>query len=197
MKLTYIVPTINKPTLRRTLDSLQQMRKGDELIVSMDGTYPEIEQLWVDDQFDANRRPFKLVTPYGADSKETGPHNDWGAAARNCGLHYATGDFVAFLDDDDTLVAGAIETIHKAIEQQPRGPHLFKIVRKEPHNDIIWRRHEFTRGNISTQNLVFPLAGCRAVWEPHYYSDVDFIREVCKGYRKIYWHKEVIARWNH
>jgi glycosyltransferase involved in cell wall biosynthesis len=42
------------------------------------------------------------------------------AAARNAGLHEASGEFVLFLDADDRLTAGAIERLRAALEAHPR-----------------------------------------------------------------------------
>ena len=87
-RISVVVPTNNRPgTLRQALESIRAHEGAEftfEILVGDNGDNPET--LAVCAAFDAKHIP---VAVKGA------------GAARNAGLHAATGEFIAFLDDDD------------------------------------------------------------------------------------------------
>lgn len=86
--VSVVVPTRNRPdTLRQALASIRALEADDltfEILVGDNGADPQTKA--VAEEFGAKHFP---VSQNGA------------GAARNAGLAAATGDFIAFLDDDD------------------------------------------------------------------------------------------------
>jgi glycosyltransferase involved in cell wall biosynthesis len=103
-KVSIIIPTYkNRGGLTISLDSALRQ------------TYPNIEIIVIDDNSpDTPERGFteQIMADYSSDSNVIyikHPKNMNGAAARNTGIHYSTGEFIAFLDDDDELLETKIE----------------------------------------------------------------------------------------
>lgn len=107
--LTMAVPTIGRPTLVDTLDSIarQDLRPGDQVLIVYDSFAPDVENL------EATRR---LVEGYGFTFLT---HNGWvhfyGNPQLNHAMTQATGDYFTALGDDDVYVDGAIARMRKAI----------------------------------------------------------------------------------
>ena len=105
MRISVVVTTYNRRNLiSRALDSIfSQERAADEVLViddySSDGTQDFIQ----------NKFPQVKIIRH---TKNRGP-----SVGRNTGLTNATGDFVAFLDDDDQLLEDALSNIQRCISQ--------------------------------------------------------------------------------
>lgn len=99
--VTFIVPTIGRDTLSRALDSVKAQTVSDwDAIVVADGVdipNPDHVQIHVE----------RLEQRFGT--------NNYGAIARNRGLDMATGEWVAFLDDDDRLDKQYAEWLHDEV----------------------------------------------------------------------------------
>jgi glycosyltransferase involved in cell wall biosynthesis len=119
-KISVIIPTYNRCELlqRAVLSVLKQTRPADEIIIiddgSTDGTpelipkkYPRIQYSW---------------------QKNTGV-----SAARNTGIEKSSGDWIAFLDSDDTWLQRKLEYQQKALNENPE--YLFC------HTNEIWIRN--------------------------------------------------------
>jgi glycosyltransferase involved in cell wall biosynthesis len=88
MTISIILPTFNRSRyLPLALDSiLAQTYRDLEVIVVDDGSTDDTEQ---------------VVMPYSGQIKYIYQENQGRGAARNVGLQYATGEYIAFLDSDD------------------------------------------------------------------------------------------------
>ena len=113
-KVSVIIPTYGRPeNLRGAISSvLVQSYTNWELIV-VDDNNPNTEyrnqtQQIMDDFSDDNR--IKYIKH---------EKNKNGAAARNTGLSYATGDYIAFLDDDDIFSPNRIKKCIEKLEKEP------------------------------------------------------------------------------
>lgn len=116
VKLSVIVRTYNRPALlKRALSGiLQQTLPVDELILVNNGGEPPSPTIW-EDSPQASRRGLPLITCI--DSPEP---LSLGAAA-NLGLRSATGDWVAFHDDDDLWpMTYAAETLGALSQVDPQ-----------------------------------------------------------------------------
>jgi len=104
--VSIIVPTYNRASLvTQAVDSLlAQTRVPDEIIVVNDGSKDDTEKV-----LQKYQRPVKVI------KRENGGLS----AARNTGLKNATGDLIAFLDDDDTLTPNSIELRASYLEAHP------------------------------------------------------------------------------
>lgn len=106
-RVSVIIPTYNRAhTIARAIDSLlTQTRPPDEIIVVDDGS---------------NDNTLEVLERYaGKISVIVSPRNEGQPAARNRALDVATGDFIAFLDSDDTLPTDSIERRLNALHQNP------------------------------------------------------------------------------
>lgn len=98
--VSVIIPTHNRPKLlERAVESV------------LDQTYNNLELLIVDD---ASNEPTDLESIFDFDSITAFEYiyleeNRGGAGARNVGLNLATGEYIAFLDDDDEWFPEKIE----------------------------------------------------------------------------------------
>jgi hypothetical protein len=97
MKFSVVIPTYNRPhLLARAIRSVEEHLPGAEIVVVDDASI--------------------MPEPVGAGVRYfRQPRNQGPGAARNRGIAQATGDWLICLDDDDTIRAGAAETIARAI----------------------------------------------------------------------------------
>jgi glycosyltransferase involved in cell wall biosynthesis len=104
MYFSVVIPTFNRAEmLREALASLAAQRFQDfEIIVIDDGSEDDIES--VTRAYDLPLRYFR--------QPNSGP-----GAARNLGLRHARGQYVAFLDSDDTWFPWTLEVFHRAIQE--------------------------------------------------------------------------------
>lgn len=107
-KITVIIPTYNRGTfLKRTISSvLAQTHEPYEIIVSDDGS-TDTTQVVVKS---FKHTSIKLIT---------GSHSGLPAVTRNRALKIATGDFVAFLDDDDAWVTTKLKDQLALLSKNP------------------------------------------------------------------------------
>lgn len=100
-----IIPTINRPTLARAVESVlaQACPEDFEVIVINDSGQPLPPAAW-----QASPRVRMIETP----RRER-------CVARNAGAAIARGAFLNFIDDDDWLLPGALEAWHAATRARP------------------------------------------------------------------------------
>ncbi len=120
MHVSLIIPTFNRcSTLNRALTSvLQQTILPDEIIVIDDGSTDATAQMI--------SREFPQVNYIAQGNKGV-------SAARNRGIQLAQGDWLAFLDSDDTWLPEKLTTQLHALKKSPK----LKIC----HSDEIWIRN--------------------------------------------------------
>jgi glycosyltransferase involved in cell wall biosynthesis len=101
MKVSVIIPTYNRPgyLAQAVYSVLQQTHAVHEIIIVNDGSlpqfHPKIEAL---KELDDRIQIFHF------------PENKGASVARNYGLERSAGDYVLFLDDDDLLRPGMVES---------------------------------------------------------------------------------------
>lgn len=183
--LTIVIPTIGRPSVKNTLDSIvPQLQMFDQVFVIGDGSYPETR---------------KLVAEYGIQygyfEIPGGPHNDWGARARNFGIDLAKKAYITFMDDDDLYLPGAFSFIKSAIQAFPGNPFMFRMIHGK---SMIWTRNELAVGNVSSQMVVVPNDKKKlAKFTDRYEGDFDFIKGTADLYSTDYdpfiWREEIIS----
>lgn len=100
-ELTFIIPTINRPTLSRAVQSLtSQTNQNWYAIIIGDGVKPSLQP--------DRRIHTTFITPQGSPG-----------LVRNAALPLVVTPYVAFLDDDDELMPGYVETFYSHFDDQP------------------------------------------------------------------------------
>ncbi len=109
--VSVIIPTYGRPTaLKRAVDSV------------LNQSYQNVEVIVVDDNnpdTDERRLTEESMKGYEGDERVIylqHEHNKNGSAARNTGLARASGEYVAFLDDDDEMRQNRIELMYNKMQ---------------------------------------------------------------------------------
>lgn len=154
MKLSIVIPTLGRKTLKRALDSIESQRaREDEVIVVGDGPQPEAANV-----MKTMGRGYRYL--------ETVPTRRWGHAQRNLGMLEASGDYIGFMDDDDYYLPDAFSAMRKAAEQHPDiGLFLFRM---KIGNITIWKDKGIRVGNVSTQMILLKrVFQYSDIWKPN------------------------------
>jgi len=112
--ITFIIPSIGRPTLERTIRSLQAMTDPYwKAIIVFDGIHPT---LGVDDE---------RITMISV--QKTGMINHAGQV-RNYGISLATTPWVGFVDDDDSLQPEYMTHVRQHIEEEDPDVVIFRML---------------------------------------------------------------------
>lgn len=163
MTISYIIPSLNRLTLHRTIASIE-MRPGDEICV----------------EYDIPRS------------------NRWGNDQRNKAIARATGDYLAFIDDDDQYIPGYRQIMEDAMQKNPGLPNLFKM--RYPNGEIKWSKKEVVPGNVSTPMILVPNNRREMLyhWQgARNMADFIFIDKWKWPKEDIVWREEVIVNLDH
>ena len=187
--LSLIIPTIRRSTLTRVVqDALEQMQKGDELIIVVDPVNDN-EVVW-ETTLDALRGPGVGIWTY----KLSQPAGDFGCTACDTGIDKALGDYVFFIGDDDRIPPGALDAIREGVKKAPDMPHLFAM----RHTGRILS-NSLVCGEVSGQQIVVPRDMAKMPKMTAFHpgelmvSDWRFIQNVEKAWGKIVMHDSLIA----
>lgn len=118
-KISFVIPSINRETLHRTVASIE-VWPGDEVLVEFD------------------------LPPSGM----------WGNPQRNKAIKRATGDYLAFIDDDDYYVKGHRQIMEDTINQNPGKPILFRM--QYPNGKCLWKVKKILPGNVGSPMILVP-----------------------------------------
>ena len=184
IKLTIVVPTIGRITLKRLLESLiySGISSTDEVLLLADDGPKEMEiptsYSWL---------PIR-VERVGA------RRNDWGMHARNLSPQLAHGTHHGFIDDDDMYLDGSLLEVKKILPLAPDLVHLFRV-RICPGGHLVWNDQAVRVGNVSTQCVFVPAQGPRGKWAPEYAGDHKFIESTiaARGGESPVWSDKIIA----
>lgn len=80
---------------------------------------------------------------------------DFGNSMRNKGIEKATGDYLAFIDDDDVYLPGHRAKMEKAAQENPGKPMLFRF-RFAASGRVVWDEPVFHCGNMGTPSIFVP-----------------------------------------
>jgi glycosyltransferase involved in cell wall biosynthesis len=126
--VTFIIPTVARETLNRTLHSLQaQTHQNWKAFVGFDGfsVFPEMD-LIVDDR----------IKYYLLEDKLGNSKNGAGLV-RNYLMNDATSDWVAFVDDDDTVKPSYVEWLTEEIDRYAPDCVVFRMTWSDQHNNQV------------------------------------------------------------
>jgi hypothetical protein len=142
VKISVIIPTLGRDTLPRMVESVcGQLSEHDELIIVADGPIAKMRAV---QQLGENSR-----IKWGSAQNH---QSVYGNVQRNVGAAMATGDVLWFVDDDDTVEPGAIETIRSAMQIRME-PTVFRM---DLRGKTLPPSHDATVGHIGGPQLVVP-----------------------------------------
>ena len=145
LKVSVIIPTYNRPQyLLLAIESvLKQTFQDFEIIVTGDGA-PDSTRV--------------MVEKYKDKVRFVNQEHMVISAARNNGIRYATGEWIAFLDDDDIWLPEKLKRQIDAIERHPEiamvGSEVFTID-AEGRRTGHWKKSDLGLGNRDTFNDLF------------------------------------------
>ncbi len=188
--LTIVVPTIGRPTLETTLQSIarQALIPGDRVIVALD-------------TFQESPRPdvAALVARYGFELLPVdGGVHFMGNPQLNAAIAGCTTDYFCALGDDDVYVDGAIASLRKKLK--PGRALLFQfyappyLVAGDPRRFVLWADRVLRIANISGCCIVAPREALVPV-SPMDRCEVDFdwiVDIVAKTGQRPIWVPEVL-----
>ncbi len=133
--VSVIIPTFNATgRLQKAIDSvLKQTYRNFEIIVVDDN----------DEGSDGRKKTESIMRRYdgkGMIKYLKHEHNRNGSAARNTGLNVSSGDYLAFLDDDDEYYPARLEMCVQALNDNPDYDAVYTNV-DIYHNDYYVRTH--------------------------------------------------------
>jgi len=104
--ITFIIPTIGKPTLKKAINSIEKQTSDNwKAIVIFDGIEPTIT----------------ISNPKISVMKieKAGVGQNGAANVRNYGMKFVDTEWIGFLDDDDTIAPDYVETFNKELSSYP------------------------------------------------------------------------------
>lgn len=193
MKLSIIIPTLGRDSLKKAVDSvLESAGEDDEILIVADGP-------------DAFKRADKILYDYNARSNadprvhlmSTKKTTDWAATQMEEGMRVAEGDYICNLGDDDYYTPKACNIIKQGIEEWKEAGgedtmHLFAADLRH-WKKILWGSVEF--GEVTGQQWVIPQHLPRAIHDGDYGNDHRFILGTLEALGLEYpvYHRDVIS----
>lgn len=184
-RLSIIVPTPDGDGLDTLAASLAAQRAAsDELLIvgdTHDGPLPHVAA-WC-----AAHDARYLAHDAG--------HHCWGHCQINHGMLAATGDYLVFIDDDDTFAPGALAAIRRAIAQQPAPRVLMFKFHAARLGRTLPERYAVEESAIGGHCIVPPNDPARlGTWGCRYGGDYDFlVRTLAHWPGGPAWFDDVIA----
>jgi hypothetical protein len=171
--ISFIIPTVGRRTLQRTVDSIDA-RPGDEIIIVGQPRF-----------LDVREKPVQIIS--------CAPGGDWGNTERNVGLTVATCPYLAFIDDDDWYAPDARALQQDAIDHTPGRLVIFRM--QFPTGLVLWETPELRVSNVGTPMFLMPNDPTRLGRWPlgRYEGDWGFLQQCRYLQQDVVWRSEVIA----
>lgn len=174
MSVTFIVPTIGRPSLITTLNSIECW-PGDEILLA-------------GNCYRVNDPRVRYIDCF--------PGGDWGHTERNIAMRYAKGDYIAHIDDDDVYAPGTRELMEDAIQKTPNRPVLFRM--RFPNGITLWIEEKIYCGNVGTPMMLMPnKQDMFGSWGSFIGGDCSFLESSKWKPEEYVWRPEVIALLGH
>lgn len=128
MKISVITPTWQRHSLLldRCIPSVAAQTVAVEHVVSSDGPDPELRSLLAG-----------MDVVYVEQDEHSDDPCNYGARARNRGLQAATGDLIAYVDDDNALRPRHVEVLALALELNPLADFAYSQMYRHGLGDVI------------------------------------------------------------
>lgn len=172
--ISFIVPTIGRPSLAKTLASIECWPGDETLVVG---------------NVQAGTEGFLRYIPCP-------PGGDWGHSERNFATPMARCRYIAHIDDDDVYAPGTRAAMADAIHMTPGRPVIFRM--QFPNGITLWQDPAVRCGNLGTPCFLIPnLPTMLGTWGPFVGGDCSFL-ETSKWKAEDYvWRPEIIALLGH
>jgi hypothetical protein len=186
--LSIVIPTVGRPGLAHTLRSIRAQAPAEAVEVLVVGdTYG--------DDFAAALAPVPaLCQEFEARYRTHGaePHC-WGQPQRDYGATQATGRWLAWTQDDNQYVDGALAAMQAATTGAP-GPRLFRVEVRPGF--AVWRWARLGLGDIDADCLLTPNDPPRlGRWGRDYTGDFAMIADTVRAWGgAVQWVDQLIAR---
>lgn len=172
--ITFVVPSIGRPSLRAALDSIECL-PGDEILVV--GSMGDVSD---------DRVRFLPCAP----------GHDWGHTERNHAAPHVTTRYFANLDDDDAYAPGARALMADAIAKNPDRPTLFRM--QYPNGYTLWDDPVLRFGNVGTPMMLMPNVKDRlGTWGSFNGGDFHFLASSAWSPDDFVWRSDVIVHLGH
>jgi len=191
--LSIVIPTAgSRPDgLLRTLDSIhfQSGAAAIEVLVVADTNA-------LDDRghFDLLRAAYARYGRAWRWLEHDGGLHCYGQPQRSFGARQASGEWVAFSQDDNILAPHALSSIWLAVCQEPRPrPLFFRTLTF--WGELVWRERTLELGNIDADCLVLPReVAAQVTWGLRYEGDFDAASDAARlSGGDVGWREETIA----
>ena len=182
--ISFIVPTVGRNLLTRTLASIETL-PGDEIVIV--GSVPALAKAAEMTNVLAGKCVRFIPCP---------PGNDWGHAERNFVTPMCRGDYLAHIDDDDWYAPGTRAWMQDAMVNTPDRPVLFRM--RFPNGITLWEKPELRCGNMGTPCILIPNVPEKlGVFGSFVGGDTNYIETMKWRQDEIVWRPEVIALLGH
>jgi hypothetical protein len=172
--ITFIVATVGRESLLRTLQSIETL-PGDEILM-------------VSNKYRTCDPRVRYV--------DCLPGGDWGHTERNVATPHARGQYIAHIDDDDVYAYGTRALMEDAIKKTPGRPVLFRM--KYPNGITLWSEPELRCGNVGTPMMLIPNRPTMlGTWGSFVGGDCHFLETMKWKPEEIVWRPEIIALLGH
>jgi glycosyltransferase involved in cell wall biosynthesis len=173
-KITFIIPSINRPSLYRTINSLiQQKNPNWKAIIVFDGVKSNIN-------ITDNR--FSIIN-----IDKIGKKNNAGEV-RNIAIKEVDTEWCGFVDDDDTLLNNYVELFYEYITNESyldvilfRMKKSNRIIPEYNENNLIWTPHGNVGISFCTKTDILKIYK----FVPHNREDFNLIDKLNKNKKKI------------
>lgn len=148
MSISVLIPSLGRPSLERTLRSIEQqgLEPGDEVLVIGDRHQ----------DLPSNLRDRVLSRgPHMRYFEHDAGFSHYGCPQVDYAMQFARGDYLLNQSDDDIYTPGAFARIRAQIAALPEPrPILFRFI--SPWRSVLWWRKQLARGWVSGQCFAAP-----------------------------------------
>lgn len=152
--ITFIIPTIGRNTLEQSVQSiLQQTNPNWKIVILFDG---------IQSTFQSSNPQIQVV-----EIEKKGKDRNSAGLVRNEGLQYVDTEWIAFLDDDDTVSPHFVETFYSEIDNYPQTDLLIFRMYNENKNII--------HPSMDADNFYMNDVGISFVVKRNVFSKIQFV----------------------
>lgn len=191
---TVVIPTIGRPTLARTLDSIDLRMCEIIVVADTHGPLQNDVRAWCS----AFRDRWLPMNPRVSYLELDAGQHDTGSPQLHMGFHRASGHFILNCGDDDVYEPDAFSLLVETVSAYGDWPLIFKAeLHPAPHRGnrepvVLWDRQEIAEGHVTGQGFVCPNDPQRM---GRWVNDWTFMREtVALHGGRVEWREELIAR---